>query len=82
MIAEETNKYAEEIFLSTVTPKARITRWHDVTAEELRIFFGVLMHMGTITLRRLQDYWRTSRLFSIPFFPAAMSRDRFLIIFR
>lgn len=83
MIAEETNAYAVDVFLSEKTsPSSRITRWHNVTPEELRIFFGVLLHMGTITTNRLQDYWKTSRLFSIPFFAAAMSRDRFLLIMR
>jgi hypothetical protein len=27
-----------------------------------------MLHMGTIATGRLQDYWKTTRLFSIPFF--------------
>lgn len=83
LIAEETNKYANEVFLySTMLPSARITRWRSVTVDELRLFFGIFFHMGIISTNRLQDYWKTSRLFSIPFFSKAMSRDRFLLIMR
>jgi hypothetical protein len=70
-------------FLSSImSPSSRISRWRDVTVEELRVFFGVLLHMGTIATGRLQDYWKTTRLFSIPFFSKSMSRDRFLLIMR
>jgi hypothetical protein len=56
-------------FLSSImSPSSRISRWRDVIVEELRVFFGVLLHMGTIATGRLQDYWKTTRLFSIPFF--------------
>lgn len=83
LIVEETNIYAEEVFLnSTLLATARISRWHPVTADELRIFFGLFLHMGTISLNRLQDYWKTNRLFSLPFFAKNMSRDRFLLIMR
>lgn len=38
--------------------------------------------MGTIRLNRLQDYWKTHRLFNLPAFKNYMSRDRFMVIFR
>jgi hypothetical protein len=65
-----------------MSPSSRISRWRDVTVEELRVFFGVMLHMGTIPTGRLQDYWKTTRLFSIPFFSKSMNRDRFLLIMR
>lgn len=83
LIVTETNRYAEEVFLSLGTAESsRITRWRDVTIEEMRVFFGVLLHMGTISTNRMQDYWKTSRFFSMPFFSSALSRDRFLLIMR
>ncbi|KAJ8910822.1 hypothetical protein NQ315_004682, partial [Exocentrus adspersus] len=83
LIARETNIYAEEVFLSGATKeKSRITRWKDVTVEELRIFIGLVLHLGTIRLNRLQDYWKTHRLFNLPAFKNYMSRDRFMLIFR
>lgn len=69
LIVTETNRYAEETFLSPGTVESsRITRWREVTVEEMRVFFGVLLHMGTIPINRMNDYWKTSRFFKIPFF--------------
>lgn len=82
VIVEETNAYALEIFLNQTSDSSRITYWVDTNKEELKIFFGLLFHMGTIRLSRLEDYWKTSRLFNIPFFRENMSRNRFMLIFR
>lgn len=83
MIVQETNLYAEEVFLSKSTSeKSRITRWTELTVEELKIFIGIVLHMGTIRLNRLQDYWRKHRLFNLPAFSSYMSRDRFMLIMR
>jgi hypothetical protein len=41
IIADEINKYAEEVFLSSImSPSSRISRWRDVTVEELRVFLA------------------------------------------
>lgn len=53
-----------------------------MTVEEMKIFLGLLLHMGTIRLNRLNDYWKTHQLFNIPVFRSKMSRDRFLVILR
>ncbi|KAG5879737.1 hypothetical protein JTB14_033339 [Gonioctena quinquepunctata] len=83
LIARETNIYAEEVFLSGATKeKSRITAWKDVTVEELKRFIGLLLHLGTIKLNRLQDYWKTHRLFNLPAFKNYRSRDQFMLIFR
>ncbi|KAJ8971739.1 hypothetical protein NQ314_000552 [Rhamnusium bicolor] len=43
---------------------------------------SLLMHIGTISLNRMQDYWKTDHLFKISCFSDQMSHDRFLPIFR
>lgn len=83
LIVRETNIYAEEVFLSSNTKeKSRVTFWKHVTLEELKIFIGLVLHMGTIRLNRLQDYWKQHRLFNLPTFSNFMSRDRFMVILR
>lgn len=83
LIARETNQYAIEVFLNAgAADHSRISRWKEVTGEEIRTFFGLVMHMGTIQLSRLQDYWKKDPLFDMPIFAANMSRDRFLLILR
>lgn len=82
LIVEETNAYALEIFLNRTNENARINCWVDTNRAELKIFFGLFFHMGTIRLSRLEDYWKTSGLFNIPFIRETMSRNRFMLIFR
>lgn len=48
----------------------------------MEVFIGLLFHMGTIGLSRLEDYWKTSRSFNIPSFREYMSRNRFMLILR
>lgn len=83
LIVEESNRYAEEVYLSKVNyVRSRISNWRPMTVPELKIFFGLTLHMGTIRLNRLQDYWKTDRLFDLKSFSSYMSRDRYLGILR
>lgn len=82
-ICEYTNQYALELYCSPNTIEtSRITRWKDLTVEELKTFLGLAIHTGSIPLNRLQDYWKTHRLYNLPAFRQYMSRDRFLGILR
>ncbi|KAJ8929558.1 hypothetical protein NQ314_017743 [Rhamnusium bicolor] len=64
-VVEETNNYAEEILLSGVAEKSRLTAWKPLTVPELHTFFDLLLHMGTWITNRNQDYWRTDSLFNL-----------------
>lgn len=82
-ICRETNKYALELFCGPSTcEESRITKWRDITVPELKVFLGLLLHTGTFKLNRINDYWKTNRLFNLPLFRQYMSRDRFLVILR
>lgn len=82
LIVAETNKYAEEIFLTGITEQSRMSRWKELTVAEFKVFLGLLLHMGTWRTNRLQDYWKTDALFNLKCFSDNMSRDRFLLILR
>ncbi|XP_046662705.1 piggyBac transposable element-derived protein 4-like [Homalodisca vitripennis] len=82
-IVRESNIYAFEVYgKPNLGEHSRINKWQDLTVPELKVFIGLLLHMGTIRLNRYQDYWKTSRLFDIKCFRDQMSRDRFLLILR
>lgn len=82
-IVERTNSYAVEVLLRPETStKSRITNFKDLTLDELKIFLALLLHTGTISLSRLNDYWKTDPLFNLPVFRKYMSRNRFLLILR
>ncbi|XP_068627022.1 piggyBac transposable element-derived protein 4-like [Battus philenor] len=82
MICTETNSQAKRLKSVNESVKGRIKDWKELVIPELKIFLGLLLHMGTINLNRLQDYWKTDRLFNIPIFRQQMSRNRFLLILR
>lgn len=66
-IVDQTNIYAAEIFLNeNITDKSRITKWKTLTIDEFKVFLGLLYHMGTICMNRLQDYWKKGYLFDLP----------------
>jgi len=54
----------------------------DISKEELFAFIGINVAMGIVRLPRVHDYWSTSPIFCLPWFPAIMSRDRFFKISR
>lgn len=82
-IIEQTNVYAEEVFLGkNTTEKSRITTWKPLDLPEFKVFLGLWFHMGNIKVNRLQDYWKTDDLFNFPCFQHHMSRNRFLLILR
>lgn len=73
-ISEQTNNYAVDILCRPETSeKSCITEWKDVTVDEMNIFIALLLHTGTISLSRLNDYWKTDQLFDIPVFRKYMS---------
>lgn len=72
-IITETNKFTKNLFLSRGGyERSRICNWKNLTEEELLKFFGLVCHMGNIKLNKLQDYWRTGRLFNFKCFSAYM----------
>ncbi|CAG4932185.1 unnamed protein product [Parnassius apollo] len=76
-IVRETNKHAADVLMKPgVGLKSRITDWKDTSVAEMKLFFGIILHMGIIRLNRLTDYWKKDRLFNIPIFRQYMSRNR------
>jgi hypothetical protein len=83
LIINETNKDALQVFLSgSGGSPSPITAWKHTNIQEMKLFIGLLFHTGSIRVNRLEDYWKTSELFSINFFRQHMSRNRFMLILR
>lgn len=82
-IVSATNKNAWKILFSpNLKVKSRINNWQELTVAELKKFIGLIFHMGTVKINRLNDYWKTDRMFNFGFVRSQMSRDRFLLILR
>ncbi|KAL4091170.1 hypothetical protein QTP88_025907 [Uroleucon formosanum] len=82
ILIDETNIYAIEIFLNSVSGKSRTSNWVNTNRLEMKTFLSLLFHMGTIKIPRIEDYWETYKLFNLPFFRTYVSRNRFTILLR
>ena len=55
--------------------------WKDVSSEEMKAFFGVILNMALNLKAQLVDYFTEDWLDRTPFFKDVFSRLRFLQIF-
>lgn len=81
IIVLQNNNYAVEVLSVSSGHCSRISAWKPLTIYELLIFIALTLHMGTIKLPRISDYWKKHRLFS-NCFPRFMSRARYFLIMR
>ncbi|TDH17369.1 hypothetical protein EPR50_G00007780 [Perca flavescens] len=56
--------------------------WVPVTAADMYSFVCLVLYMGIAPLKTLKDFWRGSKLFSLPFPASVMPCRRFLTISR
>ncbi|KAJ8944292.1 hypothetical protein NQ314_009508 [Rhamnusium bicolor] len=81
-LCTKANTHAVELLSKSNGVQSRISRWQDVTIEEMKKFVGLLSHMGTVRINRINDYWKKHYLFNFSIFATFMSRNRFLLILR
>ncbi|KAF9424426.1 hypothetical protein HW555_000565 [Spodoptera exigua] len=85
-IASETNRYAQQVTTQMLDNNkfclnSRINQWRDTTADELYVYFGLILGMGIVVKSRLEEYWSSSPdLFVTPGFSAHMSFNRFMLL--
>ena len=72
-IVEQTNLYGMQ-------QSKRNNAWTYITYEEILAFFGISIAMGIIDLPSIKDYWSSSSILQVPWFPSVMSRGRFITI--
>lgn len=53
-----------------------------VTREDMYSFLSLVLYMGIVPLKTLSDFWKGSKLFSLPFPASVMPSRRFLFISR
>ena len=78
----ETNRYAEQYLEKhqNLPRNSRYRKWKNTTASELKRYIALIFAMGLISQSDSNEYWTTDPVTSTPFFPACMSRDRFILI--
>lgn len=81
LICSETNLFANNKLASGPSPKARITKWQDITPIDFKAFLGVIINMGLMPLPNITNYFSTARESNIPFFSDIFSKNDFERIF-
>lgn len=79
----QTNLNAAQVLGSAVcSPESRLSRWKEVTRNEMELFIGLLIWMGMVDMPSIESYWKTSLLYRNSVAPLAMPRNRFQSILR
>lgn len=86
-IAKETNAYAQELLKNlakdgSLKPRSRINLWKPTDADELYVYFGVLLATGVCIKINIKDYWSKEDILATPNFCVYMSLNRFLLLSR
>ena len=77
----ETNSYAEKVCQNMVIKRSSLFRkWEPTNATEMRVFVGLVLHMGVINLPRLSDYWSNDPMYKTYLRSKYMSRNRFYLL--
>ena len=74
LIVRETNRYARQKLAGNNT---RLAKWHDVTRQELKAYFGICLVMGINNLPRLAMYWSSDPLIGNTGIQNIMTKNRF-----
>lgn len=82
LLTHSTNEYGEYERAASRSAQSRAKFWKPISCSDIKLFFGLLLHMGFIKINRLSDYWKTDSYFNQPIFAKAMSRNTFLLILR
>ena len=80
LLVEKTNQYAHQLIDMigpAITRSSRLGTWKDTDVSEMKRFFGLILHMGTCKMLKIENHWSTDVLYNSPLFPQVMSRNRF-----
>lgn len=54
--------------------------WREITVNDMYSFFAMVIYMGLLKCTALVDYWKGTRLYTLPFPASVVSRKKFLTI--
>ncbi|KAI6651781.1 hypothetical protein LOD99_5028 [Oopsacas minuta] len=66
MMVQETNRYAEQFLLNSrkLRSNSRFNNWKQTDRTEIRMFIGLLIHMGPVVFPKIADYWSRDVLYN------------------
>lgn len=82
-IVRETNRYGGEMLRRNVNSNTRLKRWKDVTDDDIKTFFAIIMLQSLVINNVEREYWYPKLdVLQIGNFKAIMPYNRFLLIKR
>lgn len=87
LLVLETNRYAGAVIEAKAAKGelkrcSRLKAWTDTNKAEMKIFLGLFLHMGALSLPSIPHYWCENELYKTSFWRDRMSRNRFQLILR
>ncbi|XDV25651.1 hypothetical protein PO909_029533, partial [Leuciscus waleckii] len=73
-IVQHTNVYGDK------NQQGREKPWNDISVEDFKCYLALVVYMGLVKVSALTDYWRRSRIYSVPLPAEIMSCRKFLTI--
>ncbi|XP_063899181.1 piggyBac transposable element-derived protein 4 [Helicoverpa armigera] len=85
LIATETNRYAHQTIetmrnAGTLKPSSRLHSWTDTNADEIMVFFAMLMYMAIDPRTSVTEYWTSDEVLQLPGFKSLMSFNRYTLL--
>lgn len=74
-ICQHTNKQAAKNIAN-----GKKYSWTDINSQEFFKYVGLTFYFALVKMNSIQDYWKRNTIFSIPFPPNVMPRDRYRMI--
>ena len=82
MLVEQTNIYASQEINKNgpLRRSSRMKFWKPTNVGEMKVFWGLFLHMGPFTLPSLDLYWSKDILYESTLWSSVMSRYRFQLL--
>lgn len=86
LLKTETNRYAsvmkaKQLRQGILKPGTMLYNWKPVTIQELKLFFGIIIHMSLVHKESFDSYWSTREIIETSFASKHMNRNRFRAIY-